>query len=66
MTPKAWHNAAEALPDTIRDGMILAIGGFGLSGIPRDPVFADDLQVDDFAAGAESRPEASQTVGVRA
>jgi 3-oxoacid CoA-transferase subunit A len=36
MASKVWGSAAEALAGTIRDGMILAVGGFGLSGIPRD------------------------------
>jgi len=40
MTPKIWDSATEALAGTIRDGMILAVGGFGLSGIPRDLIEA--------------------------
>jgi len=31
---KLWPSAADALADTVRDGMLLAIGGFGLCGIP--------------------------------
>lgn len=40
MTSKLWGSAAEALAGTIRDGMILAVGGFGLSGIPRELIQA--------------------------
>jgi 3-oxoacid CoA-transferase subunit A len=40
MASKIWDSAAEALAGTIRDGMILAVGGFGLSGIPRDLIEA--------------------------
>jgi len=31
---KLWPSAAAALAGTVRDGMLLAIGGFGLCGIP--------------------------------
>ncbi len=31
---KVWPDATEALRDIVRDGMTLAIGGFGLCGIP--------------------------------
>ena len=31
---KLWPSAADALAGTVRDGMLLAIGGFGLCGIP--------------------------------
>ena len=34
MASKIWSSAAEALADTVRDGMTVAVGGFGLSGIP--------------------------------
>lgn len=34
MTGKLLENAAEALAGAVRDGMIIAVGGFGLSGIP--------------------------------
>jgi 3-oxoacid CoA-transferase subunit A len=40
MASKIWSNAAEALAGTIQDGMVLAVGGFGLSGIPRDLIEA--------------------------
>jgi len=40
MASKIWDSATEALAGTIRDGMILAVGGFGLSGIPRDLIEA--------------------------
>ena len=37
---KLRDNVAELLADTLRDGMTLAVGGFGLSGIPRDLIEA--------------------------
>ncbi|WP_055625666.1 CoA transferase subunit A [Streptomyces hirsutus] len=35
---KLWTSAAEALQDVLHDGMTLAVGGFGLSGVPVDLV----------------------------
>ncbi|MBG6214226.1 MAG: CoA transferase subunit A [Cryobacterium sp.] len=37
---KVVTSAAEALGDVLRDGMTLAVGGFGLSGIPADLIDA--------------------------
>ncbi|WP_423183210.1 CoA transferase subunit A [Arthrobacter sp. NyZ413] len=37
---KLQHSAAEALQDILRDGQTLAVGGFGLSGIPADLIEA--------------------------
>ena len=37
---KVISSAAEALGDVLRDGMTLAVGGFGLSGIPSDLINA--------------------------
>ncbi|GAA1771057.1 CoA transferase subunit A [Kocuria aegyptia] len=37
---KVRDNAAELLAESLRDGMTLAVGGFGLSGIPRDLIEA--------------------------
>jgi 3-oxoacid CoA-transferase subunit A len=37
---KLKRNAAEALHDVLRDGITLAVGGFGLSGIPADLIEA--------------------------
>jgi 3-oxoacid CoA-transferase subunit A len=34
MTTKVVADAAEALASSVRDGMVVAVGGFGLSGIP--------------------------------
>ncbi|MET0872035.1 MAG: CoA transferase subunit A [Paeniglutamicibacter terrestris] len=34
MATKVIADAAEALAESVRDGMIIAVGGFGLSGIP--------------------------------
>lgn len=35
MAGKVWTDAAAALAGTVRDGMTIAVGGFGLSGIPQ-------------------------------
>ncbi len=37
---KVLGSAADALRDVLRDGMVLAVGGFGLSGIPADLIDA--------------------------
>ncbi|MBG6058839.1 3-oxoacid CoA-transferase subunit A [Cryobacterium sp. MP_M5] len=37
---KVLGSAADALVDVLRDGMVLAVGGFGLSGIPADLIDA--------------------------
>ncbi|MEO5993829.1 MAG: CoA-transferase, partial [Arthrobacter sp.] len=37
---KLKSGAAAALQDVLRDGMTLAVGGFGLSGIPADLIEA--------------------------
>jgi 3-oxoacid CoA-transferase subunit A len=37
---KVLASAAEALGDVLRDGIVLAVGGFGLSGIPADLIDA--------------------------
>lgn len=37
---KVQSSAAAALADVLRDGMVLAVGGFGLSGIPADLIEA--------------------------
>jgi 3-oxoacid CoA-transferase subunit A len=38
--PKLWLTAAEALHHTVADGSVIAVGGFGLSGIPSDLIEA--------------------------
>lgn len=38
--PRMYTDAAEALAGTLKDGMTLAVGGFGLSGIPADLIDA--------------------------
>jgi 3-oxoacid CoA-transferase subunit A len=58
MASKLWATAAEALAGTIQDGMTLAVGGFGLSGIPRDLIEA----VRD--SGARSLTIVSNNMGV--
>ena len=37
---KVHNSAASALADALRDGMTIAVGGFGLSGIPADLIEA--------------------------
>ncbi|WP_291051215.1 CoA transferase subunit A [Herbiconiux sp.] len=37
---KLWPSAAEALHETVRDGSVVAVGGFGLSGNPTDLIEA--------------------------
>jgi len=37
---KLWPNAADAVSDLVGDGMTIAVGGFGLSGIPSDLIDA--------------------------
>ena len=58
MAQKLWGSAAEALAGTIQDGMVLAVGGFGLSGIPRDLIEA----VRD--SGARNLTVVSNNMGV--
>lgn len=58
MASKIWDSAKEALAGTIQDGMILAVGGFGLSGIPRDLIEA----VRD--SGARNLTVVSNNMGV--
>lgn len=40
MPTKLWENAAAALADVVFDGMTVAVGGFGLSGIPTNLIHA--------------------------
>jgi 3-oxoacid CoA-transferase subunit A len=40
MASKIWPSAAEAIAGTLTDGMTLAVGGFGLSGIPTNLIRA--------------------------
>ncbi|QIM15420.1 CoA transferase subunit A [Leucobacter insecticola] len=40
MASKYWGSAAEALADVVHDGMTIAVGGFGLCGIPRNLIAA--------------------------
>lgn len=40
MTSKVWASAAEAIATVAVDGMTVAVGGFGLSGIPTDLIRA--------------------------
>jgi len=42
---KVKSGAAAALQDVLRDGMTLAVGGFGLSGIPADLIEGDGWDV---------------------
>jgi 3-oxoacid CoA-transferase subunit A len=40
MATKIWPSAAEAIAGTVTDGMTIAVGGFGLSGIPTNLITA--------------------------
>lgn len=40
MKSKVWQSSAEALAAIVRDGMTIAVGGFGLSGIPTNLIRA--------------------------
>jgi 3-oxoacid CoA-transferase subunit A len=40
MASKIWSSAAEAIAGTVTDGMTIAVGGFGLSGIPTNLIRA--------------------------
>ncbi len=40
MASKIWNSAREALADVVFDGMTVAVGGFGLSGIPTNLIRA--------------------------
>lgn len=40
MSAKMWASAADALDGVVSDGMIVAVGGFGLSGIPTNLISA--------------------------
>lgn len=40
MPTKSWPSAREALADVVRDGMTVAVGGFGLSGNPTSLITA--------------------------
>jgi 3-oxoacid CoA-transferase subunit A len=40
MPSKIWDSAAEAIAGTVADGMTIAVGGFGLSGIPTNLITA--------------------------
>lgn len=40
MATKVWPSAAEAIAGTVTDGMTIAVGGFGLSGIPTNLITA--------------------------
>ena len=40
MPSKIWDSAAEAVAGTVTDGMTIAVGGFGLSGIPTNLITA--------------------------
>jgi 3-oxoacid CoA-transferase subunit A len=37
---KSWSSASEALQNVVHDGMVVAVGGFGLSGNPTDLIEA--------------------------
>lgn len=48
---KVWPSAVEALRDVVQDGMLIALGGFGLCGIPEELILAlRDTGVKDLTA----------------
>src|SRR5580692_4631715 len=52
---KLWPDAPAALGDIVRDGMLLAIGGFGLCGIPEALIGAlRDLGVRDLTVASNN------------
>jgi 3-oxoacid CoA-transferase subunit A len=56
--PRLWDTAAEALAGVVKDGAIIAVGGFGLSGNPTDLIEA--LR----ATGASNLTIVSNNMGV--
>jgi len=70
---KLYSNAKEALSDVIKDGMLIAAGGFGLCGIPENlinalrdskvknlTVVSNNAGVDDFGLGLLLQNKADQ------
>ena len=55
---KLWPSAADALRGVVKDGMTLAVGGFGLCGIPKALIAA--LRED----GARDLTIASNNAGI--
>ena len=53
-----YETAVDAIAGTIRDGSVIAVGGFGLSGIPRlrsEPGSVGDVEVDGVDGGLAVR-----------
>ena len=62
---KVRDNAAELLAESLRDGMTLAVGGFGLSGIPRDLIEAvRDSGVTDLTVVSNNMGVDGKGIGV--
>lgn len=61
MASKTWEGAAEALAGVVRDGMTVAVGGFGLCGIPRELILglrevgAKDLTIVSNNMGVDGK-----------
>lgn len=52
---KVWPSAAKAVADAVRDGMLLAVGGFGLCGIPERLIEAvRDLGAKDLTVASNN------------
>jgi 3-oxoacid CoA-transferase subunit A len=55
MSTKLWPSAAAALDGLVRDGMLLAVGGFGLCGIPEKLIEAlRDTGVRDLTVASNN------------
>jgi 3-oxoacid CoA-transferase subunit A len=62
---KLWPSAAEALSGLLEDGMTLAVGGFGLSGIPADLIDAvRDTGVKDLTVVSNNMGVDGKGLGV--
>ena len=62
---KLWPSAREALDGLLTDGMTLAVGGFGLSGIPADLIDAvRDSGVKDLAVVSNNMGVDGKGLGV--
>lgn len=65
MASKTWKSAAEAVADVARDGMTVAVGGFGLCGIPHNLIVAlRDTGVKDLTVVSNNMGVDGQGLGL--
>lgn len=65
MASKTWDSAAEAVADVARDGMTVAVGGFGLCGIPHNLILAlRDTGVTDLTIVSNNMGVDGQGLGL--